>query len=135
MGGHLSLGGGGQYSLVNNVRGDIIHGGHFSLRHWLYMGYFYGTLVNTLDYGQHHSHTFAKSNLHEKVPTVKIWGYSKNDQNWTTGKLLKLIFTILHFLLVVVVVVLQFRPAYLNNQRELRNETLRTFSYLRNQKV
>ena len=28
--------------------------------------------------------------LHERVPMVKIWGSSKNDQNWTTGKLLKL---------------------------------------------
>ena len=28
--------------------------------------------------------------LHERVPTAKIWGSSKNDRNWTTGKLLKL---------------------------------------------
>ena len=28
--------------------------------------------------------------LHKRVPMVKIWGSSKNDQNWTTGKLLKL---------------------------------------------
>ena len=63
--------------------------------------------------------------LHERVPMVKIWGSSKNDQNWTTGKLLKLLI----FHLVVVVVVCQFRPAYLNNQRELRNETLRTARY------
>ena len=28
--------------------------------------------------------------LHERVPMVKIWGSSKNDQNWTTRKLLKL---------------------------------------------
>ena len=28
--------------------------------------------------------------LHERVPMVKIWGSSKNDQNWTTGKLLNL---------------------------------------------
>ena len=28
--------------------------------------------------------------LHQRVPMVKIWGSSKNDQNWTTGKLLKL---------------------------------------------
>ena len=65
---------------------------------------------------------------------VKIWGSSKNDQNWTTGKLLKLykfIFTILHLLVVVVVLLLllQFRLAYLNNQRELRDETLRTDRY------
>ena len=66
--------------------------------------------------------------LHERVPTVKIWGSSKNYQNWTTGKLLKLIFIILHFLLVVVVL-LQFRQAYLNNQRELRNESLCTDRY------
>ena len=39
---------------------------------------------------------------------VKIWGSSKNDQNRIAGKLLKLekfIFTILHFVVVVVVVV------------------------------
>ena len=62
---------------------------------------------------------------------VKIWGSSKNDQNQIMGKALKLYF---HFLLVVVVVIvllllLQFRPAYLNNQRELRNENLRTDRY------
>ena len=49
------------------------------------------------------------------------------------GKVVKIIFTILHFVVVVVVVVLllllQFRLAYLNNQRELRNETLRTDRY------
>ena len=28
--------------------------------------------------------------LNKRVPMVKIWGSSKNDQNWTTGKLLKL---------------------------------------------
>ena len=28
--------------------------------------------------------------LYQRVPMVKIWGSSKNDQNWTTGKLLKL---------------------------------------------
>ena len=28
--------------------------------------------------------------LHQRVPMVKKWGSSKNDQNWTTGKLLKL---------------------------------------------
>ena len=28
--------------------------------------------------------------LHKRVPMVKIWGSSKNDQNWITGKLLKL---------------------------------------------
>ena len=69
---------------------------------------------------------------------VKIWGSSKNDRNWTTGKVLKLskfIFTILHLVVVVVVVVavvlllLQFRLAYLNNQTELRDETLRTDRY------
>ena len=26
--------------------------------------------------------------LHKRVPMVKIWGSSKNDQNWITGKLL-----------------------------------------------
>ena len=66
---------------------------------------------------------------------VKIWGSSKNDQNQITGKF---IFTILHFIVAVVVAVvvvvlllllLQFRLAYLNNQRELRNETLRTDRY------
>ena len=66
---------------------------------------------------------------------VKIWGSSKNDQNWTIGKVLKLskfIFTILHLVIVVVVVVvvvLQFRLAYLNNQTDLRDETLRTDRY------
>ena len=73
---------------------------------------------------------------------VKIWDSSKYDQNWTTGRLLKFlkfIFTILHLLLVVVVVVvvvlllllllLQFRLAYLNNQTELRHETLCTDRY------
>ena len=34
--------------------------------------------------------TQSEIRLHERVPTVKIWGSSKNDQNWTTGKLLKL---------------------------------------------
>ena len=59
---------------------------------------------------------------------VKIWGSSKNDQNWITGKLLKLkkfIFTILNFV-VVVVLLLQFQPPYLKNRTELRNETLHT---------
>ena len=28
--------------------------------------------------------------LHKRVPMVKIWGSSKNSQNWITGKLLKL---------------------------------------------
>ena len=28
--------------------------------------------------------------LHERVPMVKIWGSSKNDQNQITGKVLKL---------------------------------------------
>ena len=28
--------------------------------------------------------------LHKRVPMVKIWGSSKNYQNWITGKLLKL---------------------------------------------
>ena len=65
--------------------------------------------------------------LHKRVPMAKIWGSSKNDQNWITGKLLKLkkfIFTILHF--VVVVGVLQFQPPYLKNRTELINETLHT---------
>ena len=70
--------------------------------------------------------------LHKRVPMVKIWGSSKNDQNWLMGKLLKFIFTILHFVVVVVVVVLllllllQFQPPYLKNRTELRNETLHT---------
>ena len=34
--------------------------------------------------------TQSEIRLHERVPTVKIWMSSKNDQNWTTGKLLKL---------------------------------------------
>ena len=39
--------------------------------------------------GQHRSHTFRKSAFpwYQRVPMVKIWGSSKNDQNWTTGKL------------------------------------------------
>ena len=53
--------------------------------------------------------------LHERVPMAKIWASSKNDQNRITGKLL-LIFTILHF----VVVVLQFQPPYLKTRT---NET------------
>ena len=60
---------------------------------------------------------------------VKIWGSSKNDQNWITEKLLKLkkfIFTILRFGVVVVVVLLQFQPPYLKNRTELRNKTLHT---------
>ena len=28
--------------------------------------------------------------LHERLPMVKIWRSSKNDQNWTMGKSLKL---------------------------------------------
>ena len=74
--------------------------------------------------------------LHERVPMVKIWGSSKYDQNWTTGKLLKFekfIFTILHLLLVVVVVVvvvlLQFQLTYLKNCTELRHKTLCTDRY------
>ena len=59
-------------------------------------------------------------------------GSTKNDQIWTTGKVLKLskfIFTIFHLVVVVIVVVvvalllLQFRLAYLNNQIELRDDT------------
>ena len=73
--------------------------------------------------------------FHKRVPMVKIWGASKNDQNRITGKLLKLqkfIFTILHLVVVVVVVVLllllllQFQLTYLKNRTELRNETLHT---------
>ena len=44
-------------------------------------------------------------------------------------KLQKFIFTILHLVVVVVVVVLQFRLTYLNSQTELRDETLRTDRY------
>ena len=69
--------------------------------------------------------------LHKRVPMVKIWGSSKNDQNRITGKLLKLlkfIFTILHLVVVVVVLLLllQFQLTYLKNRTELRNETLHT---------
>ena len=79
--------------------------------------------------------------LHERVPMVKIWGSSKYDQNWTTGKLLKFekfIFTILHLLLVVVLLLLllpllllllQFQLTYLKNCTELRHETLCTDRY------
>ena len=50
----------------------------------------------------------------------KYGGLQKKDQNRITEKLIKFLFTIrLHF----VVVLLQFRLAYLNNQIELRNET------------
>ena len=59
--------------------------------------------------------------LHERVPMVKIWGSSKNDRIQMTGKWLKLIFTILHFL---VVVTFQFQLTYLNNRTELRDKTL-----------
>ena len=52
----------------------------------------------------------------------------KNDQNQITGKSLKFIFTILHFLVLVVVVVVvvlfQFQLTYLKNWTELRDETL-----------
>ena len=67
---------------------------------------------------------------------VKIWGPQKNDQNWTTRKLLKFekfIFTILHLLLVVVVVLLllllllQFQLTYIS-QKLYRVET-RNFVY------
>ena len=34
--------------------------------------------------------TQAGIRLHKRVPMIKIWGSSKNDQNRTTGKLLKL---------------------------------------------
>ena len=47
--------------------------------------------------------------LHKRVPMVKIWGSSKNDQNRITGKLLKFIFTILHLVVVVVLLLLQFQ--------------------------
>ena len=71
--------------------------------------------------------THSGIRLHKRVPMVKIWGSSKNDQNWITGKLLKFILTILHFVVVVVVLLLlQFQPPYLKNRTELRNETLHT---------
>ena len=85
--------------------------------------------------GQYRSHTFhvsvaigtqSGSCLHKRVPMVKIWGSSKNDQNRITEKLLKLekfIFTILHL---VVVLLLQFQLTYLKTCTELRNETLYT---------
>ena len=63
---------------------------------------------------------------------VKIWGSSKNDRNWTAGKVLKLskfIFTILHLVVVVVVVVAVVLLLQINNQTELRDETLRTDRY------
>ena len=49
-------------------------------------------------------------------------------------KIVKFIFTILHLVVVVVVVLLlllllQFQLAYLNNQIELRNKTLRADKY------
>ena len=47
---------------------------------------------------QHRSHTYVPVAIgtqsgicfHKRVPMVKIWGSSKNDQNRITGKLLKL---------------------------------------------
>ena len=61
------------------------------------------SLIGMSRVGQHHSHTFGKSTfpsqyigtqsgirLHERVPMVKIWGSSKNDQNQIMGKAFKL---------------------------------------------
>ena len=45
----------------------------------------------------------------------------------TNGKVVKIIFTILHFVLLL----LQFQPPYLTNHTELRNETLHTDRTLR----
>ena len=63
-------------------------------------------------------HTQSGIRLNERVPIVKIL----NGQNLTTGKLFSLF--------VVVVLLLHFRPVYLNNQKELRNEILCTHRYL-----
>ena len=67
--------------------------------------------------GQHRSHTFGNSTFpwrymyalnpesvstERYIPMVKIWGSSKNEQNWTIGKLQKFIFTILHLVVAVV---------------------------------
>ena len=48
--------------------------------------------------------------LHKRVPTVKIWGSSKNDQNWTMR-----IVAVVVVVAAVVVVVLQFQLTYLKN--------------------
>ena len=60
----------------------------------------------------HVSVAIHRTRLHERVPRVKIWGSSENDQNWTTEKLLKLL----------VVLLLLFQPRYLKNCTELRNK-------------
>ena len=46
-------------------------------------------------------------------------------------KVVKVNFTILHFVVVVVLLLLllQFKLAYLNNKTESRNKTLRTYRY------
>ena len=81
--------------------------------------------------------------LHERVPMVKIWGSSPKLDYRKVVKILKVHFhyssSILLLVVVVVVVVLllllllllllQFRLAYLNNQTELRHETLCTDRY------
>ena len=68
--------------------------------------------------------TQSRIRLHERVPMVKIWGSSKNDQNWTTVKIVKVLF---HYSSSCCCC--RFRLAYLNNQTELRDETLRTDRY------
>ena len=62
--------------------------------------------------------------LHERVPMVKILGSSKHLDN---RNVVKIIFTILHFVVVVVLLLLlQFQPQYLKNRTELRYKTLHT---------
>ena len=44
----------------------------------------------------------------------------------TNGKVVKFLKDHFHFVVVVVVLLLQFQPTYLKNRTELRNETLHT---------
>ena len=91
-------------------------------RHPLYIG--------IVQVGQHRSYTFGKSlfpwqytlNLESIFTKAYLWS-NMGVQNQTTGKFLKFIFTILH-LVVVLLLLFQYRLAYLNNKTDLRNDVL-----------
>ena len=99
-------------SIACHVQSHIAKG-----RHPLYIGF--------VQVGQHHSHTFGKSlfpwqytlNLESIFTKAYLWS-NMGVQNQTTGKFLKFIFTILH-LVVVVLLLFQYRLAYLNNKERL----------------
>ena len=59
--------------------------------------------------------------LHKRVPMVKIWGSSKNDQNRITGKLLYIIHLVVVVVVLLLLLLLQFKLTYLKNRTELSN--------------